>query len=182
MFHSNTEQLIDYWQMRRIGAGAPARSMIDPADFTRVLPQIFILGRRGFGDFAFRLNGGFVADLHGRDLREESIINLWEPEDRAPLQLALETIRRRIEPLVIDCDAWPAHGLPLRLEMLIAPITGPGGETDRMIGLYQPMAPVAALKGRPVHGLSIRAILAGAGAREELPSLRLASVNGRRIA
>ena len=161
---------------------APARATIDPSEFTQVLPQIFILGRRGFGDYAFRLNGGFVADLHGRDLREEPLIQLWEPEDRAPLQLALETIRRRVEPLVIDCDAWPDYGLPLRLELMLAPMTGPSGDVDRVLGLYQPTAPVAVLMGRPVRSLGIRSILAGGGARDALPPLRLAAVNGRRIA
>lgn len=182
MFHSNTEQLIDYWRTRRFGSIAPARATIDPSDFTAFLPQIFILGRRGFGDYAFRLTGGFIADLHGRDLRDESLINLWEAEDRAPLQLALETIRRRIEPLVIDCDAAPDFGVPLRLEMMLAPLTGPSGDVDRMIGLYQPTAPTAVLMRRTVRALSIRSILAGGGAGQELPSLRLASVNGRRIA
>jgi hypothetical protein len=182
MFHSNTEQLIDYWRSRRIGPKAPARATIDPSDFTSILPQIFILGRRGFGDFVFRLNGGLVADLHGRDLRDENLIDLWEPEDRAPLQLALETIRRRVEPLVIDCDAWPEFGPPLRLELTLAPLMGSGGDGDRMLGLYQPTAPTAVLMGRAVKALSIRAIRAGGGAGEALPHLRLAAVNGRRIA
>jgi hypothetical protein len=140
------------------------------------------LGRRGFGDYGFRLTGGFVADLHGRDLRDDNLINLWEPEDRAPLQLALETIRRRAEPLVIDCDAWPEFGLPLRLEMMLAPLTGPNGDVDRVIGLYQPTTPVAVLMGRTVRSLAIREILSGAGAGEAMPQLRLAAVNGRRIA
>ena len=161
---------------------APARATIDPSEFTQVLPQIFILGRRGFGDYAFRLNGGFVADLHGRDLRDENLITLWEPEDRAPLQLALETIRRRVEPLVIDCDAWPEYGLPMRMEVMLAPLTGRSGDVDRMIGLYQPLAPAAVLMGRRAATLSIRSILSGAGAGEELPQMRLAAVNGRRIA
>ncbi|MDR3507670.1 MAG: PAS domain-containing protein [Caulobacteraceae bacterium] len=184
MFHSNTEQLIDYWQRRRIGPMAPARASIDPADFTRFLPQIFILGRRGFGDYGFRLVGGYVADLHGRDLRDENILNLWEPEDRAPLQMALETIRRRAEPLVISCDAWPEFGLAMRLEMMLAPLTGMSGDVDRMLGLYQPTVPSTVLMGQAAKTLSIRQILTGGGVgeAEELPRLRLAAVNGRRIA
>ena len=181
MFHSNTEQLIDYWRERRFGASAPSRADIDPADFSPVLPQVFILGRRGFGEYGFRLTGGFVADLHGRELRDENLVNLWAPEDRAPLQMALETIRRRVEPLVVDCDASAETGPGLRLEMMFAPLTGQDGEPDRMLGLYQPKTPAAALMGRTVQTLSIRAILAG-GAGQTLPRLRLAAVNGRRIA
>jgi hypothetical protein len=182
VFHTNTEQLIDYWHSRRIGPMAPARARIDPADFINVLPQIFILGRRAFGDFGFRLVGDLLSDLHDRDLRDENLLNLWEPEDRAPLQMALETIRRRAEPLVIDCDAWPEFGLPMRMEVMLAPLTGRSGDVDRMIGLYQPLAPAAVLMGRRAATLSIRSILSGAGAGEELPQMRLAAVNGRRIA
>ena len=181
MFHLNTEQLIEYWRERRIGPMAPARARIDPTQFVQVMPQIFILGRRGFGDYGFRLAGGFLSDLHGRDLRDENLLNLWEPEDRHPIQMALETVRRRIEPLVVDCDAWPDFGLPVRLELMMAPLTGPSGDVDRMIGLYQPLGPTAVLMNRKIQTLSIRSILSG-GLGEPLPHLRLAAVNGRRIA
>ncbi|QUD89883.1 PAS domain-containing protein [Phenylobacterium montanum] len=181
MFHSNTELLIEYWRARRIGPMAPARASVDPSEFTPLLPQIFIVGRRGFGDYGFRLAGAFLADLHGRDLREENILNLWEPEDRHPLQMALETVRRRVEPLVVDADAWPEYGLPVRIELMMAPLTGLSGDVDRMIGLYQPLSPTAVLMNRKVQSLSIRNILSG-GLGEPLPHLRLAAVNGRRIA
>ena len=161
---------------------APARATIDPADFAQVLPQVFILGRRAFGDYGFRLAGDFVTDLHGRGLRDENLLNLWEPEDRAPLQMALETIRRRVEPLVVDCDAWPQFGLPMRMEVMLAPLTGFAGDVDRMLGFYQPRTPSAILMGRNARSLSIRSILSGAGAGEEMPQLRLATVNGRRVA
>ncbi|WP_249138266.1 PAS domain-containing protein [Phenylobacterium montanum] len=160
---------------------APARASVDPSEFTPLLPQIFIVGRRGFGDYGFRLAGAFLADLHGRDLREENILNLWEPEDRHPLQMALETVRRRVEPLVVDADAWPEYGLPVRIELMMAPLTGLSGDVDRMIGLYQPLSPTAVLMNRKVQSLSIRNILSG-GLGEPLPHLRLAAVNGRRIA
>ncbi len=182
MFHSNTEQLIDYWRSRRIGPGAPSRTAIDPGDFIPLLPQVFILGRRGFGEFHFRLVGALLADLHGRALREESLIGLWEPEDRAPLQLALETVRRRVEPLVIEADACPAVGEPLRVELTLAPLTGAAGQADRMLGLYQPKGRAAILGGQPVESLSIRNIIMAGAAGEALPPLRLAAVNGRRIA
>ncbi len=161
---------------------APARATIDPSDFAQLLPQVFILGRRAFGDYGFRLTGGFITDLHGRNLRDENLLGLWEAEDRAPLQMALETIRRRTEPLVIDCDAWPEFGLPMRMEITLAPLTGFTGDVDRMIGLYQPLTPAAVLMGRDARSLSIRSILSGAAGGEELPQLRLATVNGRRVA
>jgi len=181
VFHSNTEQLIEYWRGRRIGPMAPARASIDPSEFIQVLPQIFILGRRSFGDYAFRLTGDLLSQLHGRDLREEALLDLWRREDRRPLQMALETVRRRVEPLIVDCDAWPGDGLPVRIELMMAPLTGASGDIDRMIGLYQPLSPTAVLMNRKIHSLSIRSLILG-GAGEGLPHLRLAAVNGRRIA
>ncbi len=160
---------------------APPRAAIDPSEFIEVLPQIFILGRRSFGDYRFRLAGAFLAELHGCELRDASLFDLWEPEDRHPLQMALETVRRRVEPLVIDCDAWPEHGLPVRIELTMAPLTGLSGDMDRMIGLFQPLSPTAVLMTRKVQSLSIRSILSG-GLGEPLQHLRLAAVNGRRIA
>ena len=62
MSHSNTELLIDYWQSRVFDGNAPTRASINPADFPTLLPQLFILGRRGPGDFGVRLAGGMLRE------------------------------------------------------------------------------------------------------------------------
>lgn len=182
MFHSNTEQLISYWRARRGAAMAPVRADINPGDFSSLAPQVFMLGRQGPGRFHFRLVGGFVADLHGRDLRECELFTLFDAGQRTALQLALEAMRREPQPLVIDCDAQPHVGHPLRLEIMIAPLIGPSGHIDRFIGLYQPTSPVAALMGQTAHSLHIRAINTADPTTTALPRLRLAAVEGRLIA
>jgi hypothetical protein len=45
VFHSNTEQLIDYWRSRGGEGGLPTRMAVNPADFSTVMNQVFILGR-----------------------------------------------------------------------------------------------------------------------------------------
>jgi hypothetical protein len=183
MFHSNTEQLIDYWRDRRGAAAVAARASINPTDFAHLLPQVFMLGRRGPGQYHFRLAGGFIADLHGRDLREEDLIRIWAPEDRLQLQLALESARRRPDPLVIEALAQTDSGAALQLEIMLTPLAGQNGEIDRMMGFYQPTSPVAALMGQTVGRLKLMSIRAaaddGVGA---LPRLRLATVDGRQVA
>lgn len=184
MSHSNTEQLIDYWRGRASPGVAPARASIDPTQLTHILPQIFILRRRAPRKFHFRLVGGFVADLHGRDLREEPFNRLWNAEDRTHLELAMEAARRRAEPLIVECRAFTDSGARLDLEMPLAPLASADGEVDRLIGLYQPVSPVAALMGQPLSSLAlshIRAVGAGRPATP-FPHLRLAAVDGRRIA
>ena len=182
MFHLNTEQLIDYWRARRGGAAVPNRAAINPTEFSNLLPQIVILGRADVGQYHFRLVGGFIADLHGRDLRQDNMMRLWRSEDRTQLQLAIEAARRRGEPLVVDCDAHPQSGPAMRMEVTLAPLIGPSGEIDRLIGLYQPLSPVSGLMGRAALSLSVRAITTPGAAHEAFPPLRLAAVGGQRIA
>lgn len=139
-------------------------------------------GRRSAGQYHLRLVGGFMADLHGCDLREENLLRLWDAPNRERLQLALEVARRRAEPMVVECEAAAGDDLAMSMEVVMAPLTGPSGEVDRLLGLYQPTSPVAALRGRVVRTLSARAIRTAQGGHEPPIGPRLAAVDGRRIA
>jgi hypothetical protein len=182
MSHSNTEQLIDYWRSRRGRGSVPTRASINPSDLTPLLPQIFMAGRQSAGQYHLRLVGGFVAELHGCDLRAENLLQLWDAASREQMRRALEGARRPPQPLLATCEAVATSGLSMTLEVLMAPLAGPSGAIDRLIGLYQPTSPVAALRGRPVRGLSARTIRMLGGAGERPAGLRLAAVDGRRIA
>lgn len=181
MFHSNTEQLIDYWRNRRGADRIPARTAINPADLAPLLPQVFMLGRHGPGQYRVRLAGGFITDLHGRELRGDDFLRLWDPEARTALQLALEAARRHADPLVVEAEAHAGDAL-MRMESLVAPLKGPSGEIDRFMGLYQPLSPAAALMGATVRTLRVKSVTSAAPADGAFPRLRLASLDGRRIA
>lgn len=176
VFHSNTEMLIDYWRERPF-RGAP----MDPADFAPLAPQVFVLGRAGPGSYSFRLLGGLVRDLFGQDLRGGSLLELWRPRDVAALRTALEAARRRREPLVAYAHALTARAA-LPIELLLAPLPGDEIRPDRVLGLVQPMTLVARLQGEPVRTLALERILSAGPAVEPAPHLRLAALNGRRIA
>jgi hypothetical protein len=182
MFHSNTELLIDYWRERKGSLRAPLRAQINPADFASLLPQVFILGRLRPNQYGFRLVGGLVDELHGGHLSATDPLRLWAPAHRAALQLALEAVRRQPEPLMIAAEGRAFGGQALSLEITLAPLTGPGGDIDRMIGLYQPTTPVAALMGQAIETLVIRNITAAGSAIAAFPRLKLAAMNGRQIA
>lgn len=142
-----------------------------------------MLGRAGPGLYRFRLVGGFVADLHGRDLRQDDLLSLWKADDRTALQLALEAVRRRPEPLVVAAEARAKTGATLAMEVMLAPLLASSGQLDRFIGLYQPTSPVAALMGQAVEALTVKAVaIAGPSGEAPLPRLRLAALEGRRIA
>lgn len=182
MFHPSTERLIDYWRGKAGGDGVPTRASVNPGDFLDLLPQVFILGRDGLGRCPVRLAGGFVTDLHARDLRGEDALGFWALSHRLEVKSALEVARRRGEPTVITADVR-AVGVPsVGMEVLLAPMTGATGEVDRFLGLYQPIAMIQRLMGRPVSELGVRKIQSLGPANEESPRLRLATLHGRRIA
>jgi hypothetical protein len=181
MFHANTLKLVEYWTARALPGRAPSRAAIEPGDFRQLMPQTFILGRDGKGQYPMRLTGGLIADLHRRDLRGLNGLHLWSERDRLRMQTALEDIRRRPEPLVAVAEAL-ADGASLPVEILLAPLTAHDGGPDRYLGLYQPLSMVARLQGRPVLELAVRSLHRAGAADEAMPHIRLAAIGGRRIA
>jgi len=181
MFHSNTERLIDYWRGLAGFGRVPARADVDPSAFADLAPQAFVLGRVGSGIYPVRLAGGFVAALHQRDLRRQNALSLFAQRDRLELQTALESARRRPEPLVATV-AVAAEGCAIDMEILFAPLAGADGGPDRFLGLYQPLTMVARLRGRPAELFGVRTLRGVGPANEETPRLRLAALDGRRIA
>lgn len=183
MVHSNTELLTDYWRARVPAFGCPPRAAVDPTEFLPLLPQVFILGREAPGRYHFRLVGGLVADLHGGDLKGADFLALWQSPDRASLASAMEGAARRAHPLTVAAQGR-APGGELPLEVLLAPLAGSEGGVTRYLGLYQPLVPIALQLGRPLRQLILGRIglAAGADLPPEAPRLRLAALDGRRIA
>lgn len=140
-----------------------------------------MLGRLRPGQYQFRLLGDFITDLHGRDLRKADFLHLWRADDRTSLQMALEAVRRRAEPLVVTCQAHAQSGRRMTMEIAMAPLSGSDGERDRFLGLYQPISPVAELMGDAAVGLSINTITTPDTAADAFPRLRLAATRGMRV-
>jgi len=180
-FHSNTERLLDYWRERKVDQLGPARASINPADLTGLLPQTFILGRVAPGEYLFRLIGGLPADLHRRDLRGVDFLTLWIAQDRPRLCAAMDAASRSAEPVVVVAGARTADGAQARLEILLTPLRAEQYPLDRWLGLYQPLSPLVQLRGKALGELEL--IRFGAADQEQrFPRLRLAAVDGQRIA
>lgn len=179
MFHSNTDRLIDYWRGAKGEQAYPLRTTIDPGAFADLLPQVFILGREAPGRYRFRLSGGFVADLHGRELKGELALPLWTRKDRARVQAALESCRSAANPVVLNADVTAQGAEPISMEVLVAPLAGPEGGADRYLGLYQPTGLIQWLEEGVIRMLSLNSVV---GASDLEPRLRLAVINGREVA
>jgi hypothetical protein len=174
--------LIDYWRQRLTLRAAPPRGSIDPTDFADLLPQILMLGRLGPGQYQFRLAGDLVTQLHGVSLKEADFPRFWRPMDRTALQLAIESARRRIDPVVIDATAEGA-GDPIELEILFCPLSSPDGGLERVLGLYQPKRPPLTIATGQPRAFQLHAARAAcANGQTPPPRLKLAAVDGRHIA
>ncbi|MDP3854000.1 PAS domain-containing protein [Phenylobacterium sp.] len=181
MFHSNTQNLIDYWRGQGGYRGLPTRAQIDPTAFAKLLPQVFMLGRVASGLYPVRLAGGLVAALHGRNLLGQNGLSLFSERNRFSLHTAIETARRRPEPVVATVEAF-SDTASLPMEVLFAPLADAEGSPERFLGLYQPLSMVARLNGEPIREIIVHNVRGVGPANEETPRLRLVALDGRRVA
>ncbi len=181
MIHLHTRRLLEEWRRQR-GAGErpPARTRMTAAAFGPLLPQVFILGLEG-GAWRFRLAGGFLHDLLGRELRGESWSQAWTGASRAGAAIALERACGDGEPAVLRARAAPDVARWAALEIGVCPLTGPTDAPDRVIGLVQPVSLLARLEGASVPALTLVDVHGAEGA-PPTPGLRLVVDNTRRVA
>lgn len=178
MFHPGTTRLIGYWSALA-GGGAPARADFDVAEVAELMPRLFVLERGP--EPAFRLVGEFVADVHGRRLKGTEALDLFAATARPLARRSILQSVREGAPVVILGTGRAEDGAEVGLEITVAPLLSPRGAPDRLVGLFQPVSPLANLGGRPIRETTIRMAVA-AEPRPDRPRLKLAAVDGRRIA
>ncbi|AQR61107.1 hypothetical protein BZG35_05085 [Brevundimonas sp. LM2] len=175
MFHSGTQTLIDHWATLPDAGSIPARADLAPLRLGRLVPQLFAAERTAEA-VTFRLAGGWIETLHDRPLRGVDALTLWTPESRPMVAAAAAQAFREARPVVMVAEAARLRGV---LEIVIAPLRGPDGAADRLVGLYQPTVDQERRR-EAVGPLTARlSIGVGLGGR---PPLTLAAVDGRRIA
>ena len=182
MSHSNTARMIGYWDERRGDAAAPQRAAIDPADFSDLVTQAFLIGREGPGAYPFRLAGALLDDLHRGPLLGLDFVQLWTATDRPRLQTAIETALSRRQMLVATAHGRSLSGAEAKLEILLAPLADNRGAVERLLGLYQPVSPLFRLDDQPIERLFLLDMAFAGGGDPLAAPLRLASLDGRLIA
>lgn len=148
--HAHTETLLAYWETRRNGRPAPARADIVPGDLSGLLSWLFILQRADCEHHVFRLAGTGLCHLYRRELREQNFLDLWRGFDRHHVRALIESALACPAPATATSTAYALDGQTIDAEMAFLPLRGPSGQADRVLGLYQPLSPMSALKGRPV--------------------------------
>lgn len=178
MFHSGTQSLINCWLTLSRTAQAPARAEFSPALVPELAPRLFLVDRSR-PEGRLRLAGEFVETLHGRGLKGRSHLELWGPESRPLVQRTAMRAVREVRPFVITAEGPGRYGDMLRMEVLLAPLSGPDGAVERLLGLYQPTGS-AGFDAGPAFRLTAR-LAAAAGPESGRPPLTLAADNSRRV-
>ncbi len=179
MFHPDTQFLIDYWmglsRQASVRAGVPGRASLEPDALGPRLPRAFIAERYG-DDAVIRLAGAWIEAFHGEPLKDRALLSVWRTASRPLVAAAMTQTAREARPVVI---AALAGVLSARIEVALAPLRGPSGGIDRVLGLYAPTASLSFAADEPRLLTARVSIGVGEPAR---PALALAAIGGRRIA
>ena len=109
-----------------------------------------MLGRLAPGEFQFRMAGAVVCDAHKLSLRGHAFTSLWTEDDRLQVKIAMETMMRSADPVVINAAA-EAGPYASSVEILLAPmIEAHRRRVDRVFGFFQPLLPLSVLHDRPL--------------------------------
>lgn len=176
MFHSGTQTLISAWAALPQTERIPRRDSVDPAAFVTLMPQVFLAEQSPDGP-VLRLAGGGVEQFHGRSLKRQKWLDLWDAESRLFVEAAITRTFREASPIVLTVGTPDPE---TSLEICLCPLRGPTGVPDRLIGLYQPLT-AATEEASDVGPLSARdTVPADVGGGR--PVLCLAARHGRLIA
>jgi hypothetical protein len=148
MKHKISHSLYSYWNEIRGERIAPRRFEIEPSRIASILPDTFIIDCGEPGSFRFRLAGTRMSQLLGRDVRDSSFFDLFQPEDRETLPRVLQQVIDQapvtvlsIAPIVADTAPSRAPGLP-EIEMLLLPLFHTRTAVTRLLGCAAPLNPM----------------------------------------
>ena len=179
MFHPDTQFLIDHWttlsRRPESRGGIPDRAAIEPDALGLRLPRAFVAHRTG-EDAAIRLAGSWIEGFHDASLKDRSLLALWRAASRPLVSTALSQAIREGRPVVVVALAGKIEA---QIEVTLAPLRGPSGRPDRLLGLYAPAATLTLAADEP--RLLTARVSIGVGDAARAP-LSLAAVGGRRIA
>jgi len=139
MKHASSRELFDYWSALRGAAPAPERSEIEPSAIRRALGDVFILAFDRQAGHPFRLAGTRVCALFGRELRNESFLQVWDPASRAALGELMASVADETVGAVAGVNASTAEGWSQEIELLLLPLRHCGENHARVIGVLAPL-------------------------------------------
>jgi hypothetical protein len=155
-----SQQLYSYWSQLRGARGAPERNDIDPAAIRGVLADTFILEFNPSKGFPVRISGSRTNSLFLRELRGESFLELWRPQDRAETNEILAAVANEAQPFLIGAIGGPSGVETTDVEVLLLPLRHHGATHSRILGACAPRSLPRWLGLLPIGALALTSLRA----------------------
>jgi hypothetical protein len=155
MKHAASRELYAYWETKRGTRPAPERSEIEPGAIRGVLSDAFILALDRKAGHPVRLAGTRVCALFGRELKEESFLNLWTTLNRPVMESLIGLLTDECTGTVAGVTAHNDDGEQIDLELLLLPLGIRRPSFARAIGVLAPLKIPAWLGVRPIGPMTL---------------------------
>lgn len=173
--HPNTEVLLEAWS--RMETDRSGRTGPPAADHPALLENLFVLHRVSETSVPFRITGGAVTKRLGREAPELDFMDIWRPQDRIILAGMIESIIDEGQPGLIHGYGQSMTGNEIEIEIALAPLGKTIATRGRLLGLYQPVEGVHALKGQPVWRHQLKTLVMPEPKVRRMSHLRLVANN-----
>lgn len=138
MRHPSVRQLFDYWNERRGLRAAPDRADIEPGAIRRALADTFILCFDERAGHPFRIAGTRICAAFGRELKNESFVDLWAADCRGQVRELLNVIANETVGVVADARGASGAETAHAVELLLLPLLHRGRSNARVLGALVP--------------------------------------------
>lgn len=174
--HQHTRSLLEAWSQLEHHGGkwSDALPQVASSDMSEAVSGIFMLKNLGGADFPILHCGDALDQAWRRDLTGRNFLKLFKGKDQWLARIAVENAFEFSSPSLFKASLSSLDGLSVPVEFALAPLKGRG--SARLLGLFQPLASLSRLRGRPVASLRIEALFP-AGPIIEEPVIRLAASN-----
>jgi len=126
MKHETSLALHAYWQSCHRESGVPPLG-IRATELAPILPSLFLIDLDVAAGLRFRFCGATMAIRYGRDLTDDSFLELWNAEDRETLAQSIRLMASRTTGLVAGVMGESIAGGFTSFEMLLLPLAGDSG-------------------------------------------------------
>lgn len=138
MRHPSNRELFDYWNQRRGGRAAPDRADIDPAAIRSVLADTFILAFDEKAGHPFRIAGTRVCAAFGRELKNDTFLDLWAADSREQVRDLLHVVATESIGVVASAHGPTGARTTHDVELLVLPLAYRGRTDARVLGAIGP--------------------------------------------
>jgi hypothetical protein len=138
MRHPSIRELFEYWNQRRGQRPAPDRADIEPGAIRKVLADTFILSFDATAGHPFRIAGTRICAAFGRELKNESFLDLWAADSRTQVRDLVNIVRNETVGVVASARGTSTAGTTHDVELLLLPLSHRGRNGARVLGAMAP--------------------------------------------